>query len=50
VTFDVGELAAFLVLTAVIGSIGVAFGIFFLAPRLSRHAERNDEEPGAGPD
>jgi hypothetical protein len=50
VTIDVGELAVFLVLTAAVGTIGVALGIFFLAPRLSRHAERNDEEPGAGND
>ena len=49
-TIHVGELAFFLVLTAVVGTIGVALGIFFLAPRLSRHAERNDEEPGAGND
>jgi hypothetical protein len=50
VTVDVGELVAFLILTVVVGTIGVALGIFFLAPRLSRHAERNDEEPGAGHD
>ncbi|HSO30359.1 MAG TPA: hypothetical protein VLS28_10680 [Candidatus Sulfomarinibacteraceae bacterium] len=47
-TLGLGELAAFLLLTAAIGTAGVAFGILVLAPRLSRHAERNDEEPGAG--
>jgi hypothetical protein len=50
VTIDVGELLAFLVLTAAVGTIGVTLGIFFLAPRLSRHAERDDEEHGAGHD
>ncbi len=49
-TLNIGEILAFLVLTGVIGTIGVAFGILFLAPRLSRLAERNDEEPGAGDD
>ncbi len=27
------------------GAVGVAFGIFFVAPRLSRLADRADEEP-----
>jgi hypothetical protein len=45
-----GDLLAFVTLAAVVGTAGVVFGIFFLAPRPSRHAERNDEEPGAGSD
>ncbi len=49
-TLDIGELFAFAVLAAVIGTIGVAFGILFLAPRLSRLAERRDEEPRVGDD
>jgi hypothetical protein len=45
-----GELLLFLLLAAVVGTAGVAFGILILAPRLTRHAERSDEDPGAGPD
>ena len=44
------ELALFLLLTFVVGVLGVGFGIFFLAPRLSRRADRDDEDPGAGND
>lgn len=49
-TIDIGELGIFVLLVVAVGTIGVALGIFFLAPRLSRYAERNDEEPGAGHD
>ena len=42
-----GELAAFLVLTAVVGLAGLVLGIVVLAPRLTRHADRDDEDPGA---
>ncbi len=49
-TVNLGELFAFIVLAAVIGTIGVALGILFLAPSLSRLAERNDEEPRVGDD
>lgn len=49
-TFGLAELAVFLVLTFIVGAVGVGFGIFFLAPRLSRLADRNDEDPGAGTD
>lgn len=49
-TVSLGELAGFLLLAAVIGTIGVATGIFFLAPRLSRLADRSDEEPGGRED
>jgi hypothetical protein len=49
-TDGIGELLALLVLAAVVGSLGIAFGIFFLAPRISRRLDRSDEEPGAGDD
>ena len=44
-----GDLFVLLAIAAVIGTAGVAFGILVLAPRLSRHAERSDEDPGDGP-
>ena len=44
------ELALFILLTFIVGAVGVGFGIFFVAPRLSRWADRNDEDPGAGND
>ena len=41
----------FLVLIAgVAGTVGVALGIFFLAPRITRFLDRRDEDPGAGDD
>ena len=46
-TFALPDLLVFLALALVIGIAGVAFGIFFLAPRLSRLADRPDEDPGA---
>jgi hypothetical protein len=46
----VGDLAVFLGIVAVAATLGIAFGIFFLAPRISRLIDRNDEEPGAGDD
>lgn len=46
----VGDLVAFLALTAVVVIVGLGFGIFFVAPRLSRLADRNDEERGARDD
>ncbi len=49
-TFGLTELIAFLVLTGIVAAIGVGLGIFFLAPRLSRLADRNDEDTGAGTD
>ena len=49
-TIGVGELLALVAATAIIGTIGVAFGIFFLAPRITRRLDRTDEESGAGPD
>jgi hypothetical protein len=45
-----GDLLVLLAVAAVVGTAGVAFGIFVLAPRLERHTERSDEEPGAGSD
>lgn len=45
-----GDLAAFLALATVAGIAGLAFGILILAPRLSRLADRSDEEPGARDD
>lgn len=45
-----GDLIVFLGIVAVAGTVGIAFGIFFLAPRISRLIDRNDEEPGARDD
>ncbi len=49
-TIGVSELLIFLGITAVVGIIGVGFGILVLAPRLTRLADRDedlrDEEPG----
>lgn len=38
------DLAAFGALVAVIAIAGLAFGIFFVAPRLTRREDRTDEE------
>jgi hypothetical protein len=45
-----GELVGVLLIAAVAGILGIALGIFFLAPRLSRLLDRNDEEPGGRDD
>jgi len=45
----VGDLVIVPLIAAVAAVIGVAFGIFLLAPRISRmldRAETDDEEPG----
>ncbi|MEO8208869.1 MAG: hypothetical protein ABI598_07515 [Chloroflexota bacterium] len=42
-----GDVLVFVGVAVVIGLLGAGFGIFFVAPRLSRLADRNDEEPGA---
>lgn len=42
-----------LIIAAVAAVVGVAFGIFLLAPRIGRmldRAEADDEEPGDRPD
>jgi Sec-independent protein secretion pathway component TatC len=44
------DLFAMLIIALVAGTVGVALGIFFLAPRITRFLDRNDEEPGAGDD
>lgn len=44
------DLVVFLLVAAMAASVGVAFGIVVVAPRLTRHAERSDEEPGVGSD
>ena len=44
------DLVIVLGIAALAGGIGIAFGIFFLAPRISRLIDRNDEEPGARDD
>ncbi|MBF8289254.1 MAG: hypothetical protein HW391_222 [Chloroflexi bacterium] len=54
-TIGIGEIFALLMLSAIIGTIGVALGIFFLAPRISRRLDRQDvngegEETGDGDD
>ncbi|MBI3746351.1 MAG: hypothetical protein HY264_07500 [Chloroflexi bacterium] len=46
----IGELLAILAIGVIAGGIGIAFGIFFLAPRLSRLTERKDEASHDGPD
>ena len=46
----IGEIVVILVIAAIAGGIGIGFGIFFVAPRLSRLAERKDEEPRDGDD
>jgi hypothetical protein len=50
VTVDLGALVVFLGLVAVVATAGVAFGILVLAPRLTRHADRTDEESGGRDD
>ena len=49
-TGDLLELVVFLAVAAAVVTAGVAFCIFFVAPRISRLADRNDEEPGDGDD
>lgn len=49
-TFGLGEIAAFLAITAFVGLIGLGLGILFLAPRLSRLTNRADEDDGDGDD
>lgn len=49
-TFGLTEVIVFLALAGVVAAIGVGLGIFFVAPRLSRMADRNDEDTGAGTD
>ena len=49
----VGDLVVVLVIAAVAAVIGVALGIFLLAPRITRlldRADSDDEEPGDRPD
>lgn len=46
----IGELFVFLALTAIVGSAGLGLGIFFLAPRITRLADRSDEESRGGDD
>jgi hypothetical protein len=44
------DLVIFLAIVAVAATAGIALGIFFLAPRISRALDRSDEDPGAGDD
>ncbi len=46
----IGDLVVVVVVAALVGLAGVGFGIFFVAPRLSRLADRSDEDAGAGDD
>lgn len=41
----IGEVVGVLAIAAVAGALGIGLGIFFLAPRLSRFSDGNDEEP-----
>lgn len=45
-----GDLLVILVLGFVAGLLGVGLGIFYLAPRISRLADRAEEDPGARDD
>lgn len=44
------DVLVFVGLAVLVGLVGVGLGIFFLAPRLSRLADRADEDPGARDD
>jgi hypothetical protein len=46
---ELGTLGIVLLIAAAAGAIGIEFGIFILAPRLTRlldRTDRDDEEPG----
>ena len=43
---ELKDLVIFLALVGVIAAVGVWLGIFFLAPRLTRLADRHDEDTG----
>ncbi len=49
-TVSVADLIVFLALALVAGLVGVGLGIFFLAPRLSRLADRPEEDARARDD
>ncbi|MBI2763498.1 MAG: hypothetical protein HYX54_07100 [Chloroflexi bacterium] len=42
-----GEILVVVMLAFVAASVGVGLGIFYLAPRISRLADPDDEDPGA---
>ncbi|MCI0585058.1 MAG: hypothetical protein L0227_19560 [Chloroflexi bacterium] len=44
------DVLVFLAIAAAAGIGGIVIGMLFLAPRISRALDRNDEEPGAGDD
>lgn len=44
------DLVIVVVIALVAGFIGVGLGIFYVAPRISRLADRDDEDPGARDD
>lgn len=44
------DLVIVLAIAAVAGIGGIVFGMLFIAPRISRAVDRQDEEPGAGDD
>jgi hypothetical protein len=45
VSVDLGALVVVLGIAGIVGLFGVLVGIFFLAPRLARLADRMDEDP-----
>jgi len=45
-----GEVLVVLGIAAIAAVAGVAFGILFLAPRISRRIDRSDEEQRGGDD
>jgi hypothetical protein len=47
---DPAELLLFVALVVVAALGGLALGIVVVAPRLTRFANRDDEDPGARPD
>jgi hypothetical protein len=46
---ELGDLAAVILIAVIAAGLGLAFGIVFLAPRLTRLLDRN-EEPGDEPE
>ena len=45
-----GDVIAFVVIAGLAGLLGLGLGILFLAPRLSRFANRADEDDSDGDD
>lgn len=48
-TFALADVLFIIALALLVGIIGLGFGIFFVAPRLSRLTDRSDQEPDEEP-